>query len=173
MRFLPPLEGRKSQWHLQNSASMCKLVVLLLKCKGITCCHDKDQTWITKVTHAMWTADTSTKYFCAKNLGTWHLLSDVVMGQKYWVGRRRTKGLNRPNLCGPCCIEHIPSRPEVDTGLPLISTGFTLQNIEVLKSVTLLLHVFQAYSHFMCDLSTFWKVLRSSDSCTGSVQTVQ
>ena len=35
------------------------------------------------------------------------------------------------------------------TGLPLIGTGFTLKNMEVLKSVPLLLHFFQAYSHFM------------------------
>ncbi len=33
------------------------------------------------------------------------------------------------------------------TGLPLIGTGFTLQNIEALKSVTLLLHFFQTYLH--------------------------
>ncbi len=39
----------------------------------------------------------------------------------------------------------IPGRPEVATGLPLIGTGFTLQNIKVLKSVTLLLHFCQAY----------------------------
>ncbi len=38
-----------------------------------------------------------------------------------------------------------PGRPEVATGLPLIGTGFTLQNMEVLKSVPLLLHFFQAY----------------------------
>ncbi len=29
-----------------------------------------------------------------------------------------------------------PGRPEVATDLPLIGTGFTLQNIEVLKSVS-------------------------------------
>ncbi len=47
-----------------------------------------------------------------------------------------------------------PGRPGVATGLPLIGTGFTLQNTEVLKCVTLL-HSFRAYSHFMWDLNTF------------------
>ncbi len=46
-------------------------------------------------------------------------------------------------------MQVIPGRPEVATGLPLIGTGFTLQNIEVVKSVTLLVHLIQAYSHFM------------------------
>ncbi len=53
---------------------------------------------------------------------------------------------------------------QFDQGWPLVChllalvSGFmhiTLQNKEVLKSVTLLLHPFQAYSHYMWDLSTF------------------
>ena len=40
-----------------------------------------------------------------------------------------------------------PGQPEVATDLPLIGTSFTLPNIEVLKSVTLLLHFFQACIH--------------------------
>ncbi len=42
-----------------------------------------------------------------------------------------------------------PGRLDVAAGLPLIGSGFTLQNIDVLKSVTLPLHFFRAYSHFM------------------------
>ena len=52
-------------------------------------------------------------------------------------------------MCLPVISSRAPGQPEVATGLPLIGNGFTLQNIEVLKSVTLLLHPFQAYSHFI------------------------
>ncbi len=50
-------------------------------------------------------------------------------------------------LFGPIGLTAYRGRPEVATGLPLIGTGFTLQDIEVVKNVTLLLHIFQAYSH--------------------------
>ncbi len=53
-----------------------------------------------------------------------------------------------PNVHHIPILIGFPGRPEVATALPLIDTGFTLPDIEVVKSVTLLLHLFQAYSHF-------------------------
>ncbi len=38
-----------------------------------------------------------------------------------------------------------PGQPGVATGFPLFAPFFTLQHIEVLKSVTLYLHFFQAH----------------------------
>ena len=43
-------------------------------------------------------------------------------------------------------LDECPGRPEVATGLPLIGTGFTLQDIGVVKSVTLLLHLFNLFT---------------------------
>ena len=48
---------------------------------------------------------------------------------------------------GCTTVREFPGRPGVATGLPLIGTGFTIQNTEVLKSVTLLVHLFHAYSY--------------------------
>ncbi len=58
-----------------------------------------------------------------------------------------------------CCI--FPGRPGVATGFPLFAPFFTLQRIEVSKSVTLNLHFFQAHLHFMCN---FQRILALFDT---------
>ncbi len=45
-----------------------------------------------------------------------------------------------------------PGRPGVATGFPLFAPFFTLQRIEVSKSVTLNLHFFQAHLYFILRL---------------------
>ncbi len=54
-----------------------------------------------------------------------------------------------------------PGRPGVATGFPLFAPFFTLQRMEVLKSVTLKLHFFQAHLHFMCN---FQRILALFDT---------